>query len=589
MISQQPEIAQQAVLITVLILAVTGMGIYRMKPVTVLFSTALFCSLAGYVSVEKWMSFAGNSNIIVILLLMMITPGLLSQKDLLKWRHKFLNTALSKVKLNLAIFIYPLSAILSNTAVTGIFLSLLSKSKHASHTLLLPVSYFSIVAGTSTLIGTSTHLIASAWLLEQTGTGLDFFVFTPMSLLLMVGCAPVIIYFSNKVLPLSAMGEDHTANSYWLMEVRVKADSKWAEKSVADAGLRNLETLYLSQVDRRGNLLLNISPNFLIQSGDRLQFIGSLEQFSAHHGVKALEGINADVKKVSNKVSQVVLTKHSPLIGKMLVDLDFRNTMDAVVLGINRGKEKFSERIARIPLEAGDVLALITGPSFAAKLKQQSAWFYVIDEVQDMQMSQISNRNIGLIAFLACIGLTALEVLSIATAFISLTAIFFLLRIINFNEMINRFRLDLFISLVSSLAIAHAVLNSGLADSFAFYANQMLSLVDGEMVNHVGMLIILIYGMILTNLVTNVATVSLTLPFAISLAQVLNIDPNAYIMAAVFASSCAFLTPFGYQTHLMVMTAGEYQLKHFLKIGIPLTVVYLILCLIALPALFPFD
>jgi di/tricarboxylate transporter len=157
-------------------------------------------------------------------------------------------------------------------------------------------------------------------------------------------------------------------------------------------------------------------------------------------------------------------------------------------------------------------------------------------------------------------------------------------QVIHLNELKRRFPLELFVIVGAAIGLAQLMIQSGVAGMIAGGLNQ---LVDGS--GAYGALIaIFVATWLFTEVVTNNAAAALTFPIAYAMALELGVDPTPFFMAVAFGASASFISPFGYQTNLMVYSAGNYQLKDYARLGIPMALVYSSVVLLCLPLIFPF-
>ena len=155
---------------------------------------------------------------------------------------------------------------------------------------------------------------------------------------------------------------------------------------------------------------------------------------------------------------------------------------------------------------------------------------------------------------------------------------------VSVNEIKNRFPLELWLIVGSAIGLAQLMIQTGVAGQIAA---ALLVLVDGS--GAYGALIaVFVATWLFTELVTNNAAAALTFPIAYTIAQNLGVDPVPFFMAVAFGASASFISPFGYQTNLMVYSAGNYQLRDYVRLGVPMALVYSAVVLIFLPLIYPF-
>lgn len=153
------------------------------------------------------------------------------------------------------------------------------------------------------------------------------------------------------------------------------------------------------------------------------------------------------------------------------------------------------------------------------------------------------------------------------------------------NEIIRRLPVDIWLIVSSAILLSHALTNTGVIDGLSTWVDSNTG------IEHVYLALVLIYvsTWLITELVTNNAAAALMFPVAYSIAIGFGVDILPFVMAVAFAASGSFVSPYGYQTNLMVFSAGQYQLNHFVKVGLPVSIVYAAIVLVTLPIFFPFS
>lgn len=474
------------------------------------------------------------------------------------------------------------SAFLNNTAVVATLLSSVKKNPyHVASKLLIPLSYIAILGGTLTLVGTSTNLIINGFVVQAGLPELGLLDFLYVGLPLLLIGVLVIAFISSRFLPHLHI-EDTKPEQYFI-ESKVNADSNMIGKTVQSAGLRELGALFLVQIYRNNHLITPVAPDQSIEEGDRLLFTGDIKEAPAllkQVGL-SLAGSRSEIEQPS--LVEVVLSHTSSLVGNTIKEAGFRNKFDAAVVAIKRGGETLEKRLADIELQPGDTLVLATGSDFQKRenLKQN---FYFYSQIESFtSLSNLQSLLVGL-SFITVLGLSAFEVIPLLKGLMILLAGLFVFKLITFAEVKRRFPYELMIVIGSALGIATVMMNSGVS---AMVANWVMSLFFswGVMGSLVG---VFLMTLLLTEIITNNASAAIGFPIALATSELLGVSPWPFIMVVAYAASASFMTPYGYQTNLMVYGPGNYQFKHYIQAGLPLTIVYSIVVLLLVPVFFPF-
>ena len=226
---------------------------------------------------------------------------------------------------------------------------------------------------------------------------------------------------------------------------------------------------------------------------------------------------------------------------------------------------------------------LAVGNDFASRTNL-SKNFFILSDHQAVDMLS-GWRNYGTIwGFLFAILVSVITPISLLACLFVYVAVLIFSGALTINEIKRRFPLEIWMIVLGALTLASAVENTGLA---AMIASGIEQLLDGRSV-YLALVAIFIITLLLTELITNSAAAALTFPIAYNIALGLGVDPIPFVMAVAFAASGSFISPYGYQTNVMVYNAGNYQLTDFVKFGLPISIIYSVTVLVMIPLVFPF-
>ena len=552
----------------------------RFKTSLVFLFTAAALVLTGVVSAEDFMAGLSNSSIITIFLLVIITASInlhFNLTGLFDKAFKGVKTAPSFI-LRMSGLVGGLSAFMNNTPVVAVMIPYVynwaKKHKISPSKLLMPLSFAAILGGVVTLIGTSTNLVLNG-LIEQAGLEpLGFFDFTIPGLLILGGAVLLMVVLA----PLLLRNQDNilaevVENSReYLIEMRVKAGSDYVGKSIEEAGMRNLEGLFLTEIIRAERHIVPVPPREVLQDRDILLFAGdtgALAQLNERFSDLELAKTQQFNLVENTRVVEVIITQNSALDYKTAKDLGFRQLYDAAIIGIHRRGEKLSGKIGSIALRTGDVLLVIAGKDFFKRNSQQGDLIVLnaLEEVNPLEQK----RKIGFwLGAIGAISLSAFGVIKLYEALLLLLVLQVALKMVNIEMVKNALSFDLLIVLLASLLLGDSLIRSGAA-------NLLTEALFSEAHLWSPMVIISsIFGVtwLLTSFVTNVAAVSIIFPLAYSLAQTAGLPYEAVFLTTAFGASCSFITPYAYQTNLMVLELGKYKFADYFKLGFLVSLVY---------------
>ncbi|MEA1988489.1 MAG: SLC13 family permease [Pseudomonadota bacterium] len=210
--------------------------------------------------------------------------------------------------------------------------------------------------------------------------------------------------------------------------------------------------------------------------------------------------------------------------------------------------------------------------------------FYFFTEVKSTKwLTSLQSALVG-IGFISVLTLAAFDILSLLKGLLILLASLFVFKLLTFAEIKRRFPYELIIVIGSALGIASVMMSTGVSELIASWVMQVFS---GW--GLIGSLIgVYLFTLILTELITNNASAAIGFPVALATSEMLGVSPWPFIMVVAYGASASFMTPYGYQTNLMVYAPGGYQFKHYIQAGLPVTLLYSTVVLILVPYFFPF-
>ncbi|MDG6777358.1 SLC13 family permease [Thiomicrorhabdus sp. zzn3] len=474
------------------------------------------------------------------------------------------------------------SAFLNNTAVVASLMSLIGKTKRfPSSKLLIPLSYIAIFGGTLTLVGTSTHLIINSFAVQAGLPELGIFDFLYVGFFILLFGTLTLIVLAPKLLP--SIQTETEQRSEYLIETKLAADSELVGLSIEQAGLRQLEDLYLAQVVSGKNKIGPVSPQYVLQAGDHLLFAGDIKAAPKLLLFSGLSFLDEAQGTKHNQLVEVVVSHQSPMIGSTIKKANFRNKFDAAVVAIRRGGQELEGRLAQVILQAGDALVLVTGPDFE-KRENLDKNFYFYTPLETQQHLNVKQSTWAVLGFVSVIGLAAFGVIPLIKGLMLLLVAYLLFGLTSIRELRRKVPFEIAMIVGAALGIAKVMTDSGAADMIA---DSVLSTFGywGVFGSFIGVYLLTV---LLTELVTNNAAAALGFPIALVTAEALGVSPWPFVMAVAYGASASFLTPYGYQTNLMVYSPGGYRFLDYVKMGMPVSLVYGLTVLSLVPVFFPF-
>ncbi|EOV0104104.1 SLC13 family permease [Vibrio vulnificus] len=566
------------VLVTLLVLLATT----NARPASLFMLAVMSLYLFGEISLEELTSNITNHSVLTLITLMLASLAL-EKSQLLSWiSTKVFHRSYFKTILLLGISTALSSALLNNTAVVATLMGAVKRNQeHPAQKLLLPLSYFAILGGTLTLIGTSTNLVVNALLVDTDLPSLNFLTFFPVGAILVVVVGSVVVWSSRCLAGNnSVILEKHN----YFIDAEVAIGSKLVGKSVQQNRLRALDGLFLVEIVRGGQLISPVTPETVINAKDKLIFAGDVKQVKQLQMFEGLMLFSDDIQVLESNLTEVIISPESILVSKSLKSTEFRSRFDAAVVAISRDGERLSGKLGEQTLRAGDKLVLAVGADFEKRQNLSRNFFFLSGKAIVQPLT--GWQNVLVIAgFFAAILASVFFPISLLEAMSGYLMMLIFADALDSSTIRRRFPFELWLILVCALCLAQAFTNSGLA---SWISHSLFDVLDGYSV-FIALAVVFMTTLILTEMITNTAAAAIVLPVGIALAKAYGVQPTPFIMAVAYAASASFLTPYGYQTNLMVMNAGSYKVKDFVKVGWKVSLTYTITALLSIPLFFPFN
>ncbi|WP_297446806.1 SLC13 family permease [Desulfurobacterium sp.] len=481
------------------------------------------------------------------------------------------------------------SAFLNNTPIVAALIPYVynwGKKKGISPSkLLIPLSYAAILGGTVTLIGTSTNLVVNGLAVNAGLKPLKIFDFSYVGIPAVVAGIAYMLIWGHRLLPdrKDAVSAFLEKKKEYLVETIVPEGSNIAGKTVEEARLRNLKGLFLVEIIREKERITPVSPKDVIKENDVLIFAGETERIielvNGENGFKLPPVCSFGDDKV--ELVEALVPQNSSLIGKRVKETNFRGRFDAAIVAVHRNGERLKGKIGNIVLKPGDLLLILAGKNFWDRVSDSDD-IYVISRVREIVNIDQKKALPVLVGFFIAILLSALRIIPLFESLLFLISIFVVFRIATYSQIKRSLDLNIIIIAALSIAIGKAMVGTGLAQAIADVVVPF-SVPFGITS---ALLVIYLITNVLTEFITNLAAASITFPIAVSVARKLSVEPKAFVLAVAFAASASFLTPIGYQTNLLVYGPGNYRFRDFLKVGFPLSLIYMFVTIAVLKLVF---
>jgi di/tricarboxylate transporter len=478
---------------------------------------------------------------------------------------------------------------INNTPVVAVMIPMvntLSKKTGISPSkLLMPVSYVAMLGGMLTLIGTSTNILAS----DISGRLIDhpfsMFEFTQLGVLVLLTGVIYFATFGRLLIPERIKISDELIEGFemaeYLTEVVVGEESHLVGKTVSQCFTEIDVDAEFIQVIRGERVFTEPLARTEIRPGDILVLRTDQESLVTIIETEGLElAPDADVTdetlqgeeagmdpNTEQQLVEIVISPGASILGETLETLNFRERYDSTVLAIRRGGEIIHTRMDERKLRGGDTL-LIQGSEESIKRFANDRKFII---AQELTLSDFRYKRIpvalGIIG--AVIGLAALGILPILVSALGGIVAMVATGCIKPNEVYSAVDWSVIVLLAGLIPLGVAMEETLAADWLA----AVILVATAGLSPAIILGLFYLFTALITNVVSNNASVVLMIPVAIEAAQSIGADPFTFVLAVTFGASTAMLTPIGYQTNLMVYGPGGYKFSDFFRVGAPLQVI----------------
>jgi di/tricarboxylate transporter len=545
----------------------------------------------------------GNEGLLTVAVLFVVAAGLTETGALATAAERVLGrqTSVTAAQARLMLPVAGLSAFLNNTPVVAMFMPVISewsrKVRISPSKLFIPLSYAAVLGGTCTLIGTSTNLVVQGMMIQAQATDptmptMGMWTISPVGVPSAVIGIAFVLLVSSRLLPnRKSAGAQVSDPREYTVEMLVEPGSSIDGLTIEAAGLRHLPGMYLARVEREGEPLVAVGPDQVLRGGDQLVFVGIVDSVVDLHRMRGLVPATNQVFKLNETranrcLVEAVVSDHCPIVGRTVREGEFRTRYDAVIIAVHRNGERIAGKIGDIVLKPGDTLLLETARRFMRRWRN-SRHFFLVSDVAGSSPRRHDKATIAVAILAAMIVAMALESytgISVLNAALLAAAVMGLTRCLSAEQARRSVDWQTLVAIGAALGIGKAMETTGVA---RLSADSMVALL--QPFGPVGLLAgVYLLTLVFTEILTNNAAAALAFPIGHAVAAGLEVSFMPFAIAIAMAASAGFATPLGYQTHLMVYGAGGYRFSDYLRIGIPLDVIIMVVTVGLTPVFFPF-
>ena len=556
-----------------------------------------------FLTPEEAVSGFANPAVITIGLLFILSYAL-QKTRILEYLIIRINKLVSRSK-NLGLGVYLLtiaiaSALMNNTAIVAIFMPVTIRLAHqykiSPSKLLIPLSYAAIMGGTLTLVGTSTNLLVNAIYVDNGGLSLGMFEFAQYGWIpLTIGLAYV-IWIAPLILPSRTITSSLTKSYHmagYLTEMKISKESPLVGKTCRERNINQNYDVMVLDIQREGHLISTKVGEELIQVGDILFVKGTVENFLRMKEVEKISLLidekltQKELEQEDNILMECMLTDKSDIVGKTLMQSNFRKRFRTFILAIRRDGSIIRKKVAHVILHTYDTLLIYGRRKQIDKLSSRGD-FILLGEVQ---ADLIKSRYwwVSIVAIITTIILAAFSIIPILKGAIISVVILFLFRIISPNEAYQSVHWQVIVLIAALIPLGIVIESTGTAAFIGQLISEIVADFSPGKQPYILLGLIYLITMILTEVSSNTATAIIMAPIVMAVTNQMGIDARPFIFAVCFAASASFVTPVGYQTNLMVYGPGGYKFSDFIKVGMPLSIIFWLLAILFIPIIWPFQ
>lgn len=573
-----------------------------------------FFSLSGILSVNEVFAGLSDPNVILIALLFIVGEGLVRTGiayQVSEWLMRVAGASEVKVLVLLMLSIAGLGSFMSSTGIVAIFipvvLAICSGMGISPKRLMMPLSFAGLISGMMTLIATPPNLVANSELVKTGHQGFGFFSFTPIGVSVLV-LGIVYMLFARRWLDngetVRAENKNGSSMQQLIAEynltgrakmVVIDAGSSLIGKTINELNLRReygLNIVAIQRVKRLRTLSIAAYGTETLQEKDILlmdinidldRFLQQCEDF----GLRTIElkGDYFSEHAKSVRMAEFSIMPEAGSIGKSISELKFRSTYGLSVVGLKRGDTLIEDNLISTPLEFGDTLLIMGVWNNLLKLDHNNRDFFLLKAPEESKHAApaISQAPHAIFSIVTMVVLMITGLVPNVIAALIACLMLGKFRCVDMKSAYESIHWPSIVLIVGMMPFSIALQKTGGIDLIV----QMLTEIMQGLGVHFVLMVLFIFTAIINAFISNTATAILVMPIAIAIAQQLNFSPVPFAMIVAISASASFITPVSSPVNTMVLAPSGYSFMDFVKVGLPFTLLVMLLAVFLVPMLFP--
>ncbi|MGF1606977.1 MAG: SLC13 family permease [Rhodothalassiaceae bacterium] len=577
---------------SVLLLFIWG----RLRYDMVAFSALMACVLLGLVPADAAFDGFAHPAVVTVAAVLVISRGLQTSGAIDRIAEHVVPAKAGAQRQigQMAGFAAGLSAFMNNVGALALLMPAAidgaQKAGRSPSLLLMPLSFASILGGLITLIGTPPNIVISGFRADALGEPFRMFDFAPVGLAVLALGLPYLAFVGWRLLPAERRGRSAPDELFnideYVCELTVPDGNDWIGETLADlSSVAEKADARVAGIIRGRNKILLVQRRNRLRAGDILLLEadpGSLDRFAHASGFQISGEEKAGRSLLSSEATtlvEAVIAPDSRLVGRRVGSTRLRARYGLNLLGLSRQGQAIRKRLSSETFQTGDILLMQADPDA------------VYDTLQRLNMLPLAGRNIqfgrrdqawlavglfGLAVALAAFGLLDLTLAMALAAFAMVAG-----QIVPVREVYDAIEWPVLVLIGAMIPVGQALETTGGTTLIADTLLDLSAGVPGWMI----LGLVLLVTMTLSDIMNNVATAVVMAPVSLAMAEGLNANPDAFLMAVALGASCAFLTPIGHKNNALVMGPGGYRFGDYWRVGLPLEAAILV---VGLPAILVF-
>lgn len=519
----------------------------------------------------------------VIIALVLIVSRALSNSGAIELIARYMVDASRKLAAHITIMsalAAGLSALMNNVAALALLmpvdLQAAKKAKRSPALTLMPISFASILGGMITLIGTPPNIVIAEFRGEALGAPYNMFDFAPVGIVCAVVGVTFIALIGWRLIPSSRSEHDTGQELFdlkdYIAELTVPEGSKTIGQTIKDLDdVADDNEASIIGLIRDGQRLPGMARRTVLREGDLLVVEASPDALEKLTGALKLEITSSDMARAmldgeDIAMVEVVVPEGAQIEGRSALTLGLLYRHAVTLLGVSRQGRRFTDRVRKLKIEAGDVLLLL-GPS--ERMGEITSWLGTLPLAErGLQVIQRQKAGLAVGIFATAVLLASFGILYLPIALAAAVVLMVLFNVVPLRQIYASIEWPVIVLLGSMIPIGSALEASG---GTALIAGSIVTLAEGY-APWVVLTLLVVVTMTLSDVMNNTATAVIAAPIAVDIATRLGVSPDPFLMGVAVAASCAFLTPIGHKNNTLIMGPGGYRFGDYWRMGLPLEI-----------------